>query len=519
MSIFRPILWRSTFSLALLCFSTNARNTFAETTRISTMKLLHSWVHLPNVYVWFELRDNQDRVVTHVLPQDVSVFLEGKLVASHSLSPPLQAPDGIAYVMLLDVSASMRGLPFRHLKQSAAALVRQLRPQDRLALVTFGNDVSVVADFDDRTHLLPRIQQLQPNHRKTVLFLALRKAIKMLKRTGDAFPKRKAIVLISDGKDEGSNLLLSDLLAQFPKMDAPILAIGYSTQQTTRRRYFPVLDRLAKISHGFFVSASSSRQITSKVEFLLQRMMQVYTFSGLCQHPFGFMERKRLSISVSHSGQLFTESQHVLISGVARSASRPTASVATVPSAQPTQPPRSFVALLFAGGILLALFGLFAFQRRSIKPSNPPEDDALQSKQDVDETQGALFSASASSIADRRTSSPAPSNRKPIAWVYVIFLNPSPASFPTSNNRYPIFDEGITLGRAGDIQITHDDQISGHHCLILYRKNHLFVEDLKSTNGTLLNGTSLRAKERITEQDVLQIGKTKLRLSLTEPLL
>ena len=291
MSIFRIILWRSTLFLTLLSVFTNARNTSAETTRISTIKLLHSWVHLPNVQVWFELRDNQDRVVTHVQPQDVSVFLAGKPLTPLSLSPPLRSPDGIAYVMLLDISASMRGLPFQHLKQSAIALVRQLRPQDRLALVTFGNDVSVVADFDDRTHLLPRIQQLHANHRKTVLFLALRKAIKMLKRTGETFPKRKAIVLISDGKDEGSNILLSDLLAQFPEMDAPILAIGYSTQQATRRRYFPVLDRLAKISHGFFVSTSSSRQITSKVEVLLQRMMQVYTFSGLCQHPFEFMER------------------------------------------------------------------------------------------------------------------------------------------------------------------------------------------------------------------------------------
>ncbi len=71
---------------------------------------------------------------------------------------------------------------------------------------------------------------------------------------------------------------------------------------------------------------------------------------------------------------------------------------------------------------------------------------------------------------------------------------------------FPIDKDSISIGRkhGNDIQL-NDLTVSGRHALIVTMGEHTYVDDLGSTNGTLLNGARV-AKTLIKHGDVIQIG-------------
>jgi len=66
--------------------------------------------------------------------------------------------------------------------------------------------------------------------------------------------------------------------------------------------------------------------------------------------------------------------------------------------------------------------------------------------------------------------------------------------------------EIVAIGRKPDNSILIDNQaVSGHHAIIEKQGDQLFVEDLKSLNGTYLNGRVVKRAE-IFNKDVILIG-------------
>jgi pSer/pThr/pTyr-binding forkhead associated (FHA) protein len=70
-----------------------------------------------------------------------------------------------------------------------------------------------------------------------------------------------------------------------------------------------------------------------------------------------------------------------------------------------------------------------------------------------------------------------------------------------------VLDKGIVaIGRRPDNNIIIDNQaVSGHHAIVEAQWDQLFVEDLKSLNGTYLNGQRINRAE-LFNKDVLLIG-------------
>ncbi len=75
----------------------------------------------------------------------------------------------------------------------------------------------------------------------------------------------------------------------------------------------------------------------------------------------------------------------------------------------------------------------------------------------------------------------------------------------------PLNKERITVGRRpqNDIQI-ENLAVSGEHACVMTILNDSFLEDLGSTNGTLVNGNPVK-KHILQNNDVIEIGKYKLK--------
>lgn len=76
--------------------------------------------------------------------------------------------------------------------------------------------------------------------------------------------------------------------------------------------------------------------------------------------------------------------------------------------------------------------------------------------------------------------------------------------------RFPIGHEPVTIGRAAENQIVLDSRdVSRHHARLTWTGNQLRVEDLNSTNGTRVNGTSVRLSD-VRPGDELTFGSQTL---------
>ena len=72
---------------------------------------------------------------------------------------------------------------------------------------------------------------------------------------------------------------------------------------------------------------------------------------------------------------------------------------------------------------------------------------------------------------------------------------------------------GLSIGRSKDSDVQIEDRYaSGLHARVFERGGRYFVEDMSSTNGTLLNGATLKGEAKLIDGDTVQIGDTVFRL-------
>ena len=75
----------------------------------------------------------------------------------------------------------------------------------------------------------------------------------------------------------------------------------------------------------------------------------------------------------------------------------------------------------------------------------------------------------------------------------------------------PLDKERITAGRHADNDICLNDKaVSGHHAVVITILSDSFLEDLDSTNGTLVNSKQI-AKHPLSHGDTITIGRNTLR--------
>ena len=80
-----------------------------------------------------------------------------------------------------------------------------------------------------------------------------------------------------------------------------------------------------------------------------------------------------------------------------------------------------------------------------------------------------------------------------------------------SGERFDLFG-GLSIGRAGDADVNIDDRYaSGLHARVYSRGGRYYVEDMNSTNGTLLNDATVNGEAELVPGDLIRIGDTEFR--------
>lgn len=100
---------------------------------------------------------------------------------------------------------------------------------------------------------------------------------------------------------------------------------------------------------------------------------------------------------------------------------------------------------------------------------------------------------------------------------------PVPAALPAwgelvehrGDRRFPLGDNRTVIGRSADADITIDEpEISRLHAVVFRQGDRLWVADLASANGTLVNGMTVTEPTEIGSGDMLSFGPTTFALKV-----
>lgn len=435
----------------------------------------------------------------------LTLMEDGKPSSKASEFKTFRATDrGMALVFALDLSGSMKGRPLEAMKTGLMAFIQEASPRDRMALVTFADDIRVDVPFDATSGELERgIQNLTTRGRITELYMGLYKCLELL-RAPD-LPDRRRLVVITDGKDEGVAYALGDVIDQAKRQGVPVDTIGLTQIDP---KYLSICNRLSDLTAGNYINAAN----LGDLEGILQRASQglqnspVAIFSPMFIKPDG----------TEHRIGVRFDKQGVVLAGEAK-LMFPRQSEANAPSAWP----KVFRNPYFLGGLalvilLLAAGGIvFARRRRTRLEAEKAavataeglarlreEYAAREVRLKVEQSVPAPESQAIPGVREPQSAPAAKGGRKTVFQSEFRCEAPSigrPAillrvdSGDAQGQVFSVETDPCWIGSEEDasVRISLDAFMSGFHAYIRWQGGLLYLFDNQSTNGTFKNDQRL----------------------------
>ncbi len=178
--------------------------------------------------------------------------VNGRPVTIKAASPLAATGREVAVVLAIDVSGSMKDAnKLAAAKAAADAFLDAVRNRERVGLVTFSSAVTVAQEpTPSAGKLRSAIRRLQAGG-NTRLWDAVVQASELL----SAETAQRNLILLSDGKDDGSQAALPAAIDAAKKGDVTIYTVGLGGGQD---QDLPALAKLAAATHGRFSTASKA---------------------------------------------------------------------------------------------------------------------------------------------------------------------------------------------------------------------------------------------------------------------
>lgn len=170
--------------------------------------------------------DRQGRFVYGLRREDFHLYEDG-VEQSIVHFEPTEMPFTVA--LLLDTSASTR-FDLEEIKEAAIAFAKQLRPQDRVLVVTFNDEIYLLTEA---TNDFFRIREVIETGARSGQSTRLYDAVELvIKKRLNKIQGRKAMVLFTDGVDTASLRATGrSTLREVEELDALIYPIKYDTKE------------------------------------------------------------------------------------------------------------------------------------------------------------------------------------------------------------------------------------------------------------------------------------------------
>jgi hypothetical protein len=362
--------------------------------------------------------------------------------------------------LVLDTSGSLTPADLAQARDLATGVLQTLPAGSEVAVFSFDDQSRLVqARTTDVESVRRAIDGLQVGGRFTALYDALYDASRYLR---DAAGSRRALLLVTDGKDENSALNLEDGLKVAQQMLTPVFCVGVGRVEER------VLRRVAKLTGGdYFPSREASASV------LAARILAAPAPAASA-----------------------TAAPSTAAAGPAA------ARIDTTP-----RPPAFYHSpLVWAGAGLLLLLAATAVALVGRRPRSPllaPHPSSGPTRLDTVQAEGLPRT-----VLTRMEVAGEPVERT------VLLMDKPVLAVTRGARRGEVLslsvDSAISIGRARANDVVLDDtSVSSQHCRVRPEQGLFVLYDLKSTNGTMVNGRRVD-RHPLEEGDVIQVGETNL---------
>src|SRR5215813_2502116 len=184
---------------------------------VDTIKIDTNLISVPVI-----VSDRENRYVPN-LPLDAFRLFDNQVEQKIAYFDTGEEPLNV--VLMLDTSLSTSGV-LKDIKKAAKAFIKELRPQDRAMILTFDWQMQKLSTLtNNRKELEKAIEQAKVGKfAGTVLHDSL---MDVTRTVLQPIRGRKAIILLSDGNDHGSEVTAEQLIGSETEADAMIYSIYY----------------------------------------------------------------------------------------------------------------------------------------------------------------------------------------------------------------------------------------------------------------------------------------------------
>ena len=191
--------------------------------------------------------------------KDVSLKIAGKptqIDPKNIAAYPVEG-QSTAILFLVDVSDPKRK---NTVEKKNVAIINEMlaaqKPYEKIGIAVFDSDLEVLVPISsDQAATKEAVKNIKASGQATEFYKNILSAIEILKK---ADATRKALVILSDGKDEDRAYTTQDVLAAAKSAGVVILSLGY-LEKPTDSPYLQNLQRLANDTYGVYYNATDSK--------------------------------------------------------------------------------------------------------------------------------------------------------------------------------------------------------------------------------------------------------------------
>lgn len=381
------------------------------------------------------------------------------------------AQTGASIVIVVQASGAMMVIQ-EDLKKAVAAFVNGLGEKDHVAVVDYSDAAETVAPFsEDKGEVASKAAKITFTGRSFLLYDGIEQAIGLYasaaapgrsNQTGTLLPAAKAVIVVSDGRDNGSATDVEKIISDANKRRIPVHAIGHSEMD---QESLSNLEMIARRTGGTYKAAPSVDDINKAFTVIKDYISKMYVVQWKTQLDHDGKEHK-IEIAMENEGGASLKSS-VLVR---------------------TPDYTDWIKIGIVALCLLLVLVAAAVIYVLTRPRPPPLRFCPVCKRaqmpDWDACLFCLKSAKARVIVQKGAA---------------------------KGKTYPLVGKIVSLGSGPENSVRIlDGAVSGKHAGIAVDGNKFEIVDLGSKNGVLVNGKKT-ARRFLRNGDIITLGMTEFK--------
>ena len=225
--------------------------------------------NLPEVRCYFTVVDPEGNLTSGLTSKEFDLTVDEQHAGNFSVtSISDQKEDSIAIVLIIDKSGSMKGEPLNKAQEAAVDFVQRLGQYDQAAVISFDNRVTIESDFSSsKNDLVSVIRGIQAGS-DTALNDAVTKGLEHLEGNDSI---RKALIVLTDGKENRSTTTTEALLRRAMDSGVPIYTVGLGSNVSE-----DVLGKLADSTGGRYSTAPTAEELLTIFRRIAEELKRQY---------------------------------------------------------------------------------------------------------------------------------------------------------------------------------------------------------------------------------------------------